>query len=156
VNDELQRWHELAAAARSHWEVRYPSAARELNTIERRDGFVAREDLEELRGRYPEAVADYVGLALYSPDVIRKIRMTEPNWEPPGPAAMERASQEMQRLRDKGTEARADWERRHPAAARELEAIRREHGHLPYAHFERLLERHAEAMEEYVTLGLSF
>jgi predicted membrane chloride channel (bestrophin family) len=35
------------------------------------------------RQRYPEAAEAWGHMVLSSPDVVRKMRMTDPDWEPP-------------------------------------------------------------------------
>jgi hypothetical protein len=78
----------MARQARRRWEEKHPEAAREICPIESRHGHVPREDFERLKERDPEAASDLGRLTLYGADVIRQMRMAEPQWEPPDPTSV--------------------------------------------------------------------
>jgi hypothetical protein len=70
-----------AERAYEHWQASYPQAADELQRL--RGNEAPREALNAWRLRHPAAAKMHFRLILYSDEVVRKMRMTEPTWEPP-------------------------------------------------------------------------
>jgi hypothetical protein len=85
TEEELDRWREWARQARRDWARKHPAAAVAVSSIEERHGHVPHDDFELLRERDPEAASEFGRLILYSPDLIRKMRLTDPDWHPPDP-----------------------------------------------------------------------
>jgi hypothetical protein len=65
---------------RADWAARFPEAARALARLA---SAADPEAMNEWRHRYPDASKAWGRMVLSSPDVVRKMRMTEPDWEPP-------------------------------------------------------------------------
>ena len=74
---------DLAAEAYERWRARWADAALAIESARDDDGVLPYEQIAELKERYPDAVAEYIGLTLHSPEVIRKLRRTSPGWLPP-------------------------------------------------------------------------
>lgn len=72
---------EAGRRAVDRWRAKYPDAARDLASIEEHE--LTGADLEAWERKHPEAAAEHVGLTLYSEEVMRKMRMSSPTWEPP-------------------------------------------------------------------------
>ncbi len=79
--DDYRRVEERGAKLYARWQNEHPDASREIEELKEQD--TTNEDLDAWRTKYPEAVAGWGLLAFYSRDVVRKMRMTEPGWEPP-------------------------------------------------------------------------
>lgn len=82
MSGETTRWEDLEAAkaAYERWRASFPEAAQALKELGRQP---SPADYSEWRRRYPDAVPGQVRLTLYSPEVIRKMRMHDPDWHPP-------------------------------------------------------------------------
>ena len=72
---------EAGRRAVARWQAKHPQAARDLASIEKQDFTPA--DLEAWEREHPEAAAERHALTLYSEEVMRKMRMSSPTWEPP-------------------------------------------------------------------------
>jgi hypothetical protein len=65
---------------RAEWAAEFPEAARALAKL----AIAADpEAMNEWRQRYPDAAKAWGRMVLSSPDVVRKMRMSDPEWEPP-------------------------------------------------------------------------
>ena len=60
----------------------YPDVAIQVDRCLEMGG-LATESWESLRQQYPDAIRAYTALQLCSPDVVRRMRKQDPNWEPP-------------------------------------------------------------------------
>jgi hypothetical protein len=65
---------------RAEWAAEFPEAARALARLA---SAADPEAMNEWRQKYPDASKAWGRMVLSSPDVVRKMRMTDPDWEPP-------------------------------------------------------------------------
>lgn len=70
-----------ARQAYEHWKASYPKAVDELEQIQVR-GAVP-DELQAWKRDHPDAARMFGQVILNSEDVVRKMRMTDPAWEPP-------------------------------------------------------------------------
>jgi hypothetical protein len=71
---------EAASRAYEHWRATFPEAAQALKELGAQPSPAA---YSEWRRTYPDAVRGQVRLTLYTPEVIRKMRLHDPEWRPP-------------------------------------------------------------------------
>lgn len=70
-----------AHRAYEYWRTSYPEAVEELERIQACGADP--QDVQAWRREHPEAAQMFGRIILNSEDVVRKMRMTEPTWEPP-------------------------------------------------------------------------
>ncbi len=75
------RRRRAAGAALERWSAKYPAAARDLERMKQSDYTSA--DIEAWERKHPDAAAEHLALTLYSREVMRKMRLSSPAWEPP-------------------------------------------------------------------------
>jgi hypothetical protein len=81
--DDDQEIRRLETEAYEKWRAKYGEDAAAIEARRSASGAIPYEELDELKARYPDAMREYIGLILFSPDVVRKMRLQSPRWVPP-------------------------------------------------------------------------
>ena len=82
MSDEETERARVAKAKTAHeeWSAKFPEVSRALRDL---GPSPTPNALAEWERKYPAAVPGQVRLTLYSSEVLRKMRLHDPTWEPP-------------------------------------------------------------------------